>query len=104
MGEGKNLENVHLEGEVAVNIEDADLDFERARHEALERAKTYDSDPMLIAWFDRKKGEQSSAVSCEGGGTERGWINCARGHEGTLTVNVNHGEYIFVFRQEHKWP
>lgn len=27
----------------------------------------------------------------------------AEGHGGNLTVNVNHGDYIFIFKSEHEF-
>lgn len=100
----KAVEEVDFPGEVFINREDPDLDFEKARNAALERAKTYDSEPMLLAWFDMKKGRHSPEVPCDKEGGDPGWVTYAKSRGGNLTVNINHGEYIFIFHPKHGFP
>lgn len=98
-----DIKGVTLPGETMLEIKDEDLDFQKAHDAAFARVKTYDSDPMLLAWFDRKAGRESPSVSCEGEETDPGWVSYAKSHGGNLTVNVNHGDYIFIYKSRHEF-
>jgi hypothetical protein len=100
----KDLNEVRFPGETFLTIDHPDMGFERAKEAAVSRVRKYDSDPMLLGWYDRKAGKESPEESCEGKEGEPGWVNYAKAHGGNLTVNVNHGEYIFIFRSEHRFP
>jgi len=100
----KEYGHFKLPGETFVNLERKDVDFEIAKNAAVERVRKYDSDPMLLAWYDEKSGRMSPRESCEEEGGQPGWINYAKKHGGNLTVNVNQGEYIFIFKSEHSFP
>lgn len=99
----KKLEKVKFPGETFLNIYDPGLDFERARNAALERVKTYDTDFMLVGWFDRNSGKESPSEGCEGEESDSAWVRYAKAHGGNLTVNANDGEYIFVYRSTHQF-
>lgn len=99
----KTLEDVKFPGETFLEIEDPDLDFERAREAALRRVKKYDSDPMLVGWYDGKRGKQSPSEGCEDEESEPGWVRYAKAHGGNLTVNINDGEYVFIYRSAHQF-
>jgi hypothetical protein len=94
----------NLPGESFLNLERTDVDFEKAKQAAVERVKKYDSDPMLLAWYDEKTGRVSPRESCGEETGQPGWVNYAKKHGGNLTVNVNHGDYIFIFKSEHAFP
>lgn len=100
MEKQKNITGVTFPGEVFITADDPDLVFDRAREMAIARARTYDTDPMLLAWYDSRRDAQSPDKGCEEKGGDPGWVNYAKGHGGNLTINVNHGEYIFMFREE----
>jgi hypothetical protein len=86
-----------LPGAIALNFKE-ELDFERAKKAALGMAKTYYSDPLLVGWFDRKNGvHDPQDVNCEEDGTPA-WLNDAKSHGGNLTIDINHEEYVFIFR------
>ncbi len=102
MPKPKDLSEVDFPGETFVNMDEAELDFDRAREAAEKRVHTYDTDPMLLAWYDRRKEKASPGVSCEEEGGDPGWVHYAKQHGGGLTVNINHGEYIFIFREAHQ--
>jgi hypothetical protein len=70
-------------GETFLHIDDPDLNFERARDAAFERVKKYDTDPMLVAWYDRKRGKESPSESCEDEESEPGWVGYAKPMEET---------------------
>jgi hypothetical protein len=99
----KTLENVKFPGETFLNIDDKDLNFETARAAAEERVKTYDSDPMLVGWYDRKGGKESPSEGCEDEESDPAWVRYAKSHGGNLTVNVNDREYIFIYRSVHQF-
>lgn len=99
----KKLEEVKFPGETFLNIDDPDLDFERARNAALERVRTYDADPMLVGWYDRNSGKDSPSEGCEGEESDPGWVSYAKAHGGNLTVNVNDGEFLFIYRSAHEF-
>jgi hypothetical protein len=99
----KTLENVKFPGETFLNIDDKNHNFETARDKALDRVKTYDSDPMLVGWYDRKCGRESPSEGCEDEGSDQAWVRYAKAHGGNLTVNVNNGEYIFIYRSGHQF-
>ena len=104
MPKPKDLEQVDFPGEVFIQVEDPDLSFEKAQGAVLERAETYDSNPMLLAWFERKTGRHSPVVECNEEGGDPGWVTYGKSRGGNLSVNINHGEYIFVFHPEHGFP
>jgi hypothetical protein len=76
---------------------DGDLDFTRAQNIAKDRAKTYYSDSMLLSWFDKKNSRYSphEAECCIEG--KPSWVEYARSRGGNLTIDINDGEFIFVF-------
>jgi hypothetical protein len=100
----KDFSKVRFPGETFLTIDLPNLDFDRAKEAATSRVRKYDTDPMLVGWYDRKKGKESPGESCEGKEGEPGWVNYAKARGGNLTVNVNHGEYVFIFRSEHSFP
>jgi len=99
----KTLEDVKFPGETFLEIEDPGLDFERAREAALGRVKKYDTDPMLVGWYDGKLDKQSPSEGCEDEESEPGWVRYAKAHGGNLTVNINDGEYVFIYRSAHQF-
>jgi hypothetical protein len=104
MEKAQTWDELNLPGETYLNLDASDVDLDVARKAALERVKKYDSDPMLLAWYERKSGRISPRESCEGEGGQPGWVNYAKNRGADLSVNVNHGEYIFIFKSEHGFP
>src|SRR3990167_8828218 len=55
-------------------------------------------EPMLLAWSDRRRNEVSPDIpECQ---HQPGWLAYAESHGGNLKVEINRGEYVFVFRAE----
>jgi len=80
---------------LTITVDDKDLDFDRARQLAEDRASVRVASPMLIAWFDGKKGEEHPQVpECQ---HKPGWLAYAEGHGGRVRVDVNENEYSFIF-------
>jgi hypothetical protein len=86
-----------LPGAVYLNLDRERLDFERAREVAVARAKTYYSDPMLLSWYDRGKHAYSPAGECCSE-EEPSWVSYAKSRGGTLSIDINHEDYVFIFR------
>ena len=91
---GINVEHVDLET-LKITVEGKEVDFTLARRLAEDLASAIVSEPMLIAWFDGKKGiEHPQVPECQ---HKPGWISYAEGHGGSLRVDVNQNEYSFIF-------
>lgn len=94
-----SLEGATFPNVTFINMEESDVTFDKAEEAAKRVARTYDSAPLLLSWYDKKAGKTSPDKSCEG--QEPGWIEYAKSHGGCFTVSVNHGEYMFIFKCEH---
>jgi hypothetical protein len=70
--------------------------LERAREMALEEARKRMTDPMLLGWFDRATGAFSPQVECCSE-EKPGWVVYAETRGGSLTIDVNDGDYYFIF-------
>ena len=91
-----------LPGAVHVRLEGAARSLERAREAASSLAHTYGANPELISWYDRGHQDFSPREECKEG--LPGWVAYARAHGGSLTVDVNHEEYVFIFRGVGLFP
>lgn len=82
-----------------LEVEDRDIKgFEDARNLAHRTAEKSLKDPMLLAWFDSKTGAFSPQVECCSE-EKPGWVVYAESRGGDLTVDVNKGEFYFIFRE-----
>ena len=80
---------------IKITVEGRDIDFRLAERLSEDLVSTIVTDPMLIAWFDGKKGEEHPVVpECQ---HKLGWIAYAEGHGGRVRVDVNETEYSFIF-------
>ena len=80
---------------IKINVEGKELDFALAKRLSEELATSLLSDPLLIAWYDGKKGEEHPSVpECQ---HKPGWIAYAEGHGGCIRVDINEGEYSYIF-------
>jgi len=66
------------------------LDFAEARD------KTNQAEPMLLSWYQGKTGESYPNMEC-GPGDKPAWIVFAESRGGDLTVDINAGQYVFIF-------
>lgn len=82
--------------EVGVSVHGVALDYGAARAVAQPLAETAAGEAMLVAWFDGKNQLGYPQVQ-ECTGDKPGWLAYAESHAGNLEVNVNGGEFIFVF-------
>jgi hypothetical protein len=86
---------------VEVYVDDGKLDFAEAKQIADRAARNLDPQPMLLAWFERNTGEHSPRVECCGD-DKPAWLVYAESRGGNLVIQLNDGEYQFVFRVEEE--
>jgi hypothetical protein len=82
----------HLE----FKIDNHDLDFAEAMDIAKQKAKEICDDPMLLSWHQGKTGESYPNLEC-GPGDKPAWIVYAESRGGDLTININEGQYVFIY-------
>ncbi len=82
--------------EIEVRVQGMALDYPVARTLANTLAKKAAGEMMLVAWFDGKNNVGYPQVQ-ECTGDKPGWRAYAESHGANLEVNINGGEFIFVF-------
>ncbi len=87
----------HLPGShVKIRIEEEDLDFTGAKDMAKQKAGEFCADPMLLSWFRGKTGEYYPKFEC-GAGDKPAWIVFAEARGGDISIDVNDGDYVFIY-------
>jgi len=79
-----------------VRIHDGPLDFERAKMIAEQKAAETLGHPMLLSWYDAKKGVFSPNVTCCSD-KKPGWIVYAESRGGDFSVDINDEEFVFIY-------
>ena len=74
----------------------ADLDFAAAKDLAKQKAGELGDDPMLLSWYQGKTGDFYPTADC-GPGDRPPWIVFAESRGADLTIDINEGEYIFIY-------
>lgn len=97
MNECRSVTKEMLPDPVEVHVNEGPLDFMTAKSIADEKAREKTSDPMLLAWFDKKSGKFSPDVICCGE-EKPAWLVYAESRGGGISVNINNEEYVFVYR------
>ncbi len=92
----KPVPTQYLGNHINVNIDNPVLDFESAKDSAKQKAKDTCADPMLLSWYDGKTGESYPNIEC-GPGEKPAWIQYAESRGGDLTIDINDGQYVFIF-------
>ncbi len=78
-------------------LTDHSVGFAEARTLADEKVRNAVEAPMLLAWFDRNARRFSPDVICCG--TDKPtWLVYAESRGGTISVDINNEEYVFVYR------
>jgi len=81
--------------EIRLMLDGISLNYSSARSISETVADQVIEDPMCIAWYDGQKQEEHPAVAeCQ---HKPGWLAYAEGHGGRLQVNLNQGEFIFIY-------
>ena len=86
-----------LKDPIRIQVDDEALDFARAKQLADEEAKKVTADPMLLAWYNAKTGDFSPQVTCCGEDKPT-WLIYAESRGGTICVDINEEEFVFVYR------
>jgi len=95
---------------IKINTGNLSLDFAEAKDIAKQKAKETCTDPvldfaeangtcedpMLLSWYQGKTGESYPNMEC-GPGDKPAWIVFAESRGGDLTIDVNEGQYVFIF-------
>jgi hypothetical protein len=81
---------------IKIKFDHPDLDFVQAKKIAKQKAKETCADPMLLSWYQGKTGKSYPNLEC-GPGDKPAWIIFAESRGGDLTVDINDGEYVFIF-------
>jgi hypothetical protein len=80
-----------------LTIPDSNLTFAEARDKAKEAALQHCStQPMLLSWNDTIQGKYYPTFEC-GKTKDPPWIVYARARGANLTVDINQGDYVFMF-------
>jgi hypothetical protein len=83
--------------EIELQIEGLQLAYESARAISETVVNQLVESPMCVAWYDGHKKEEHPAVpECQ---HKPGWLAYAEGHGGKVKIDLNHGEYVFVFAE-----
>ena len=85
-----------LTNPILINTEGNGLDFNEAKEIADREAGKINSDPMLLAWYERKTGSYSPPVACCGE-EKPAWVIYAESRGGNITVDINQEEYVFIY-------
>jgi hypothetical protein len=72
------------------------LDFEEAKDLATQKAKEICADPMLLSWYQGQSGQSYPNLEC-GRSDRPAWIVYAASRGGNLTIDVNAGQYVFIY-------
>jgi len=86
-----------LKNPIRIQVDNEALDFARAKQLADEAAKKVTADPMLLAWYNAKTGDFSPPVTCCGEDRPT-WLIYAESRGGTICIDINEEEFVFVYR------
>lgn len=81
---------------IKLQIDDPDLDLAMANDLAKAKARECNKDVMLLSWYCRKTGEFAPKFEC-GYRDKPPWIVFAEARGANLTIDINDGEYIFIY-------
>ena len=83
---------------VHLTLDEPDLGFDRARDAARDLARSYGNEAEILAWFDSKAGRYYPEMADCLEGAPPSWVQLAEAKGGNLTIEVNQGQYVFVFK------
>ena len=81
---------------IKLKIDKPNLNFAEAKDIAKQKAKEVCADTMLLSWYKGKTGESYPNLEC-GPGDKPAWILYAESRGGDLTIDINAGQYVFIF-------
>ncbi|MBI5249930.1 MAG: AF1514 family protein [Desulfomonile tiedjei] len=82
---------------IEVHVEGFSLDLNSARSIADQKASQCSKNPVLLAWFEKRTGRHSPniAYGCQ---EKPSWLIYAQFRGGSISVDINDQEYVFVYR------
>ncbi len=86
-----------LKDPVLIRVAAPRLDFPPAQEAADRAARKLCAEPMLLAWFDGRRGLSSPRLDCCRG-DKPGWLVYAESRGGDLVIDINDEAYVFVYR------
>ncbi|MHB8069878.1 MAG: AF1514 family protein [Desulfobaccales bacterium] len=81
---------------VDLRLEEAAVDFLRAKEAAEQRARQLCAEPMLLAWFDRAAGRFSPNITCCREDLPS-WLAYGLSRGGDLIIDINAEAFVFVY-------
>jgi hypothetical protein len=81
---------------IKIWIDDKDLDYVKAKEFAKEKTAELAPESMLLSWYCGKTGEYFPNLDC-GSWEKPVWLLFAESRGADLAVNINDGEYIFLY-------
>ncbi len=85
-----------LGNHIKIQVDQKDLNFARAKDIAKAKATELSKDPMLLSWYNGRNGEYFPKMEC-GPRDKPVWIVFAESRGADIAINVNDGEYIFLY-------
>lgn len=85
-----------LGAHVPLQLSGDPADFQTAWQMAREKAREISPAAMMVSWYNGKTGEFHPDVDC-GGDDRPVWISSAEAKGADLTIDVNKGEFVFLF-------
>ena len=82
--------------EVNLRVEKAGLDLEAAKALAKRKAREICGESMLLSWNNAETGEYYPRTEC-GRGDRPPWVVYAEARGADLIIDVNDGQYTFMF-------
>jgi hypothetical protein len=83
---------------IHLKLQAPDLDFTHAQRAAMSLARSYYTDPLLLSWYDKRKGIHSPhEVECRSEG-KPSWVAYAKSRGGNLTIDINNEAFVFIFQ------
>jgi len=85
-----------LTSPVDVITEDPVPDFPTAKLLADQKAMELAEAPMLLGWYDSRRGRFSPDVECCSE-EKPGWIVYAESRGGHITIDINNEQFVFIY-------
>jgi hypothetical protein len=88
---------------IDVHVNGTPLNLKNAKVIADEKALEFSSNPILLAWFEKKTGRHSPNI-VYGAQEKPSWLVYAQFRGGSISVNINNEEYVFIYRSGDHTP
>lgn len=82
----------------ALELQAEVADFAAAQRLATATAQSVAAQPMLVAWYDRRRDRSSPQIVCCQEDLPA-WLAYARSRGADLIIDINQEEYVFCFRR-----